>query len=262
MEFLNKQQLIKNEIITASYKTICSETLAVHVHDFFEIEYIIKGSGTYIIDGVEYEIQDNMLFFMSPSAFHSFDNVQAEIINLMFPCSICDMSILFKLFFAKKSAVFTDEPNTLIKRHLDRIVHCCNDKDYTYAINFLQCLLYELNTLTPFSGTNYTSHVQSAIIYITENFRDNITLTDTAEHVGIVPVYLSKLFLKEIGVNYKVYLDNIRFDHATKLLTFSNTSIADVCTQSGFIDYANFHRRFKKKYNMTPKAYRNLHHVY
>lgn len=259
MEFLNKQQLIKDDVITASYKTINSESLTTHVHDFFEIEYIIKGSGTYIIDGVEYEIQDNMLFFMSPSAFHSFDHVQAEIVNVMFPCSICDMSILFELFFAKKSAVFTDDPSTLIKRHLDRIVHCCKSKDYNYAINFLQCLLYELNTLTPFSSTHYTTHVQSAIIYITENFRENITLTNTAEHVGIVPVYLSKLFLKEIGVNFKVYLDNIRFDHATKLLTFSNISIADVCAQSGFVDYANFHKRFKKKYNTTPKGYRNSH---
>lgn len=260
MEFLNKQQLIKNEVITASHKSL-SESLNTHVHDFFEIEYIIKGCGTYIIDGVEYPIQDNMLFFMSPSAFHSFDNVNAEVINVMFPCSICDMSILFKLFFGKKSAVFTDNPNTLIKRHLERIVTCCNEKDYTYAITFLQCMLYELNTLTPLSNENYTTHVQSAIIYITENFRENITLTETAEHVGLVPVYLSKLFYKEIGVNFKVYLDNIRFDHATKLLTFSNASISDVCAQSGFVDYANFHKRFKKKYNVTPKEYRKLHQI-
>ena len=86
-------------------------------------------------------------------------------------------------------------------------------------------------------------------------------MTETAEHVGLVPVYLSKLFFKEIGVNFKVYLDNISFDHATKLLTFSNTSITDVCTQSGFVDYANFHKRFKKKYNMTPKEYRKLYQL-
>ena len=62
MDFFGKKQLIKNGIIYAEYKKI-SESIPTHIHDVFEIEYIIKGTGTYIVDGEEYEIHDNMLFY-------------------------------------------------------------------------------------------------------------------------------------------------------------------------------------------------------
>ena len=260
MEFLPRQQLIENGIISASYKEL-SESLTMHVHDFYEIEFIIHGTGTYIIDGTAYPIHDNMLFFMSPAAFHAFENIEAKIINIMFPCSICNTETMFQLFFSNTNNVFIDEENILIEKLLDEVVVGCQNGNYNYAVHFLQSLLYKLNTLTPFSKKQPASYVQSTIIYITENFRENITLSDAATHVGIVPAYLSTLFLKETGINFKTYLDNIRFDHATKLLTFSNISIADVCTQSGFLDYANFSRRFKEKYKLTPKVYRTAHQM-
>lgn len=258
MDYFGKDYLFGNGTIGASYKEL-SESMPTHVHDFFEIEYVIEGTGTYIVDGNEYEIRDGMLFFMSPASFHSFEHFEAKIINLMFPCNICDTSILFHFFLKKKGVVFAGNSHDLIEKLLDRIVVCCQKGDYNYAINFLQCLLYELNSLSSDSTEQFTSHVQSTIMYITENYRKNITLNSAAKHVGVVPAYLSKIFLKEIGVNFKTYLDNLRFEHAKMLLEFSDINITDVCTQSGFIDYTNFNKRFKQRYKVTPKTYRSLH---
>ena len=259
MDFFGKKQLITNGIIYAEYKKI-SESIPTHIHDVFEIEYIIRGTGTYIVDGEEYEIQDNMLFYMSPASFHSFKNLDAEIINILFPCDICDSSSLFRLFFSKKSSVYMDDTSTLVGTLLGRIVTCCKNNDITIAISFLQCLLYELSSLVSIPDKRVNSYVQSAILYMTENFRNDITLNDTSNYVGIVPPYLSKLFSEEIGMSYKTYLDNLRFGYATKLLAFSNTSIADICRQSGFKDYVNFTRRFKERYDLTPTEYREKHY--
>ena len=84
-------------MICASKKHIKGDFLN-HGHDFFEIEYIISGSGTYFIDGKSYPIQDKMLFFISPSNFHAIKDCDAVIINVMFSCNLCDTNLLYCLF--------------------------------------------------------------------------------------------------------------------------------------------------------------------
>jgi len=67
---------------------------------------------------------------------------------------------------------------------------------------------------------------------------------------------MSSLFVKESGINFKEYLSTIRLDYARKLLEFSDMSVTDICFESGFNDYANFERSFKRKYNISPRQHR------
>ena len=258
MYIFSKENLIKNNIISASYKKIF-ESVPTHIHDCFEIEYIISGTGTYKINEKIFSISDNMLFFMSPASFHSIENLDAEIINIMFPCSICNTNTLFNLFFSDIDCLKIDQNNIWINNIFNEIIVGCQNKQYDHSISFLQSLLFKLNTMSPSSSKIFSTYIQSAIIFILENFQKNISLNIVAEHIGIVPSYLSTLFLREVHMNFKTYLDNIRFDHAIRLLTFTNTSITEICQLSGFADYTNFGRRFKEKYGVSPRDYRNLH---
>ena len=58
---------ITNGMLSAERKEIKGK-FERHGHEFFEIEYIISGSGIYSVDGTEYRIEKNMLFFMSPDS--------------------------------------------------------------------------------------------------------------------------------------------------------------------------------------------------
>ena len=178
----------------------------------------------------------------------------------MFSCNLCDTNLLYCLFSANEvsSIQFSDNNSILIEKLLEEITEN-NEIDYT--IPFLQCILYKLSKLNTDKKKSYASHIQSAIVYIMENFRTNITLKDTANYTKLAPAYLSSLFSKEIGTNFKVYLDNIRFDYAIKLLKFTTMSILEVCSKSGFSDYTNFTRRFKAKYGFTPLEYRKFYQI-
>ena len=46
--------ILKNEIKTA---------YPLHWHEFYEIEYILSGRGSYVMEGAEYEIFPGCLFF-------------------------------------------------------------------------------------------------------------------------------------------------------------------------------------------------------
>lgn len=256
MNLFKKQKEIENGIISYSQKHIHG-TYAGHGHDFFEIEYILDGSGTYIVDGKAYPICKNMLFFISPSGFHEIRDCDAEIINVMFSCNICDTNALSRLFEPNiiPHTWFSDEDSLLITKLLQEILSAANTD---YSIQFLKCILYKLSTMLPPKQHHRNTHIQNAIIYIHENFRTNLTLADTAKYLHLTPTYLSNLFLQETDMNFKAYLDNIRFDYVLKLLIFTDMKINEICMKSGFFDYANFMRRFKLRFDCTPTEYRKI----
>jgi len=261
MKLLEKESQIKNGIISAEKKHIAGD-FAEHGHKFFEMEYIISGSGTYIIDGREYSLCERRLFLMSPSDFHSIKSCDAEIINVMFSCDLCDTSSFYRIFAPKKTAAldFTYEDSVLIEKLLLEIA---GSRETEYMIQFLRSALYKCSNLIEheksFSDEYTHTYVQKTIVYILENFSKGITLSDAARHIKLAPAYLSALFAKETGTNFKNYLDNIRFEYTMKLLKFTNMPVLAVCSESGFSDYTNFVRRFKDKYGFTPSEYRKKH---
>lgn len=255
--FKNKDH-IKNDIISASQKTI-SKDCAHHGHEFFEIEFVIEGEGTYEIDGKEYKIAPGMLFFMNPTNIHAIISPRATIINVMFTYDLKkDMAEIGTLLLSQPPCFVLDEEISEFLRGIFLEIVRVNESDAKYAMTLLQCAIYRLTR--SYSAQNnislMSSYVRRAILFVHENFASNIGLEVTASHVGLTASYFSDLFHKELGVTFKSYLDDIRFSYARKLLKYSDLSVKEIYFRSGFFDYANFARRFKKRYGMTPTAYR------
>lgn len=230
----------------------------VHWHEFYEIELIISGSGRYIIDGVERKIEKNMLFFMTPVNFHRVITESSEVITLMFMGEMCDQNMLFRL-----SSVFDTESVLLCDadaEYLAKIMHELNvastENDDEYSFHLLNSILGKICRLTNRKGHTHLSRVQSAMLFIQNNFRKDIGLEEIAAIANVTPSYMSSIFYKDCGVNFKEYLSSIRFDYAKKMLQFSEMSVTDICFESGFNDYANFERNFKSRFGVSPRQYR------
>ena len=109
MERFTRENNISDGIISASKKRI-NGSFVTHWHEFYEIEYILSGSGTYTIDGHEYPIRPGMIFFMTPVNFHSVNALDAEIYNIMFSGSACNEIYLSALLKNSGTTAFsTDE---------------------------------------------------------------------------------------------------------------------------------------------------------
>lgn len=100
------------------------------------------------------------------------------------------------------------------------------------------------------------SIVSKAIIYISDNYKKDISLDDVSREVNINPYYFSKRFKEETGVNFIDYLTSIRIKKAKELLEDPKLSIKEICTMSGYSDPNYFSRLFKKIENVTPSEYR------
>lgn len=67
-----------------------------------------------------------------------------------------------------------------------------------------------------------------------------------------------KYFKQAMGVSFIEYLNDYRLTMAARLLLASDSSILSISQEVGFENLSHFNRSFKKKYNMTPSAYRNM----
>ncbi len=257
MKLLEKHEIIENGVIGASKKRIY-EDFAPHRHDFFEIEYIVCGSGTYMINGREYPIVPGRVFFMTPADFHAVYTKDTQLVNVMFSGELVENKSLFSLVLGKTSAELCPCGNDALLLGLlsDEIVKAVNEENQGAAVDFLTCFLRKITGLGEYKADESTLYIKKAVLYILEGFTRRITLEDTARHLGLSKNYLSEMFSREMGMGFKEYVDNLRFDYVTRLLTYSEIGVMEAYEKSGFSDYANFSRRFKQRYKTSPTKYR------
>lgn len=95
-----------------------------------------------------------------------------------------------------------------------------------------------------------------AVEYIENHFAENINLEVMANVVHMNASYFSTFFKKNSNMNFKEYLNKIRFDHAVTLLISTDYKVYDIAEQSGFRDARSFNELFVKYYKETPASYR------
>lgn len=256
IERYTRWQKIKNEKVMVKEKII--KSYPMHWHEFYEIELIISGSGSYIIDGVEQKIEKNMLFLMTPINFHKVITEGSQVITLMFMGELCESDMLFKLstVFNSDSVMLSDEDACYLASVMHELNLASSENDDKYSFYLLNSILGKICRINSTHRQGNISKVQKAMLYIQNNFRRDIRLSDIAVVAAVTPSYMSSIFLKECGLSFKEYLNTIRYDYAKKLLEYSNMTVTDICFESGFCDYANFERHFKERFLVSPTQYR------
>lgn len=101
--------------------------------------------------------------------------------------------------------------------------------------------------------------IEKSIKYIHDNFKRKLPLQLVASYVFVNPQYFSRIFKREVGVNYIDYVNKLKIEYACKLLEATNYPAYRISNECGFTDPSYFNRVFVQEVNMTPKAYRRKH---
>jgi two-component system, response regulator YesN len=99
--------------------------------------------------------------------------------------------------------------------------------------------------------------IDSACRFIKLNYKEDITLEETATQCRLSSFYFSKLFKKEKGITFIEYLTNYRIQKAKQLLKNTNLSIKEISGDSGYSDPNYFTKVFRKVVSISPTTYRN-----
>ena len=96
----------------------------------------------------------------------------------------------------------------------------------------------------------------SILQYVTQHFRQELSLQGLSEQFYMNPSYISQLFRKEVGETLTGYIARLRIQHAQELLNGDGDTIQEIAEKIGYQDYFYFTRLFKKMTGKTPTQYR------
>lgn len=92
--------------------------------------------------------------------------------------------------------------------------------------------------------------------YMKEHYKSELSLRILAEVFGYTPAYLSRMFQKYAGINFKSYLQNIRVERACRELETTDQEIGDIALEHGFPNSKALSRAFKSRYGILPSEFR------
>jgi len=102
------------------------------------------------------------------------------------------------------------------------------------------------------------SPVGPAVNHVKNNLDKNISLEKAASLCNLSVSHFSKVFKKEVGKNFKEYLNGKKIEKAEYLLKSTNNTIYNIGYSIGIEDTSYFTKMFKKHVGVTPKKYREL----
>ncbi len=97
---------------------------------------------------------------------------------------------------------------------------------------------------------------ESLCLYVQENFQRPITRDTIAEHFGLAPNHVSRLFRQEGLMRFNDYLNLVRVNRAKFMLQTYGMTLKEITAKCGYSDTAYFCRVFKKVSKVTPTTYR------
>ena len=92
--------------------------------------------------------------------------------------------------------------------------------------------------------------------YISNHFRDPLSLDSLSRSLGVSKYYLSHVFSEKMGMSFPEYLQSIRLNCAVSLIAGGEQSITEIAADSGFESQRTFYRAFRARFGITPLQYR------
>lgn len=92
--------------------------------------------------------------------------------------------------------------------------------------------------------------------YIFKNYHEKISVTAVSEIANMSQRNFSRLFLKEVGIGAKEFINMVRVQKSTELIRENNLNITQICYDVGFQSLPSFIAAFKKYTGKIPSEYK------
>lgn len=98
---------------------------------------------------------------------------------------------------------------------------------------------------------------KSAIRYMHDNYKHEITLGEIANYVGMTPAHFSKYFKEKTEETFSRYLRRVRLEHAIDDLRNKKITVRQAAIENGFPNVNSLILSCKSEYGRTPAELKN-----
>ena len=228
--------------------------IEAHIHEYCELLYCQKGAAEVIVNGKQILLPEKHLIWIPPNCVHQYRCQGAEVVCAVFSH---DFIPLYFVHVGAARPVVTPVDMTDMAHILEGFPRL-DKEDRLIISGYLNLICAralaqaKLEKTENFDGLLY----QKVISYLSEHFREEISLKSLAAAFGYNEKYLSHCLHALTGVHFTKLLALYRIEHARKLLTDPRINVGSVAMECGFSAVNTFNRNFKIITGMTPSEYR------
>ena len=126
--------------------------------------------------------------------------------------------------------------------------------------NAIFLLFKKKDTISLSKGTP-AHHVERISGFIKENYYKRITIEEIGKKFYLNKNYIRTIFVQQMGISPKQYLQKIRMERATFLLINTDEEISLIAKSVGYDDALLFSKMFKQHYGISPQKYRQKNKI-
>ncbi len=251
----------------------------IHMHDdMLELFYIMKGNGSYIVDGENYEVSHGSLVICNQSVLHGEPNnskMQGAPLD-SYCCALRDIRIpglpMNSLTNNDCSPiVFFESDRWEIENIMTTLQELGQNKElYFETCNYLANALLNMVYIKMKNQTDEviseehtdvlyktrTEFIRNVTKYLDEHYMEPVTLQELGRTFHISHYHLSHLYKQETGLSPMRYVMHRRIGEAQNMLMNSEMQVSKISARVGFEDNCYFSSTFKKQVGLTPSEYR------
>lgn len=242
----------------------------LHSHAMFEIVYCIDGDVVYMAEGRRYQIEPGSLLILSPAVPHklfvcSEKPFERHVLYVHFAGNTSLLSSLISQhqnpIDRKRVGSSYYAPDVAARLRIDfqkmsDAARSNNNRIHMLTPIFTQAMaadmLMILDGIGPTSFTHTISKTTDQLmLFLSKNCTKALTLQKVADTFSISKDYCNRVFRKTTGMSVMQYVNYSRILYAKQLLA-NGMPASEAARCSGFSDYSNFFRAYRKVTGRTP----------
>ncbi|MXV16782.1 AraC family transcriptional regulator [Hufsiella ginkgonis] len=165
---------------------------------------------------------------------------------------------------ASRGLEIAGKTNRVVAKMMEELLQSKGAKSIIKLLTILDTLACS-SDCHPITHTRYvtiskqaeTDRMNGVYEYVLKNFREKIDLAAVAALCNMTPTSFSRYFKSRVNKSFSDFLQEMRIDHACKLLHGEKTPINRVAYDCGYQTLSNFNKQFKKTMGQTPQQYKS-----
>jgi AraC-like DNA-binding protein len=270
-----------HEPFSIVYKTLDECPKQEHRHNFFELIYILYGTGKQCINQNYFNYRAGHMFLITPEDSHFFEiETSTRFFFLRFNDIYIKNSGLLAENIQRLEYILQNanhQPGCILKNQIDKslvkpivegIMREMADKDLynqelihqlvntliiVVARNIAKYLPEQINMGTEEKAMNILQYIQGNIYYPEKLKAENISA-----NFGISSTYLGKYFKQHASETMQQYITNYKIKLIEHRLQFSDKRINEIADEFGFTDESHLNKYFRKQNGNSPTRFRKL----
>ena len=270
-----RQKMLRPDFEVAHKWDTDLKDVELHHHDFYEVNFLISGDVTYVIESRVYHVRPGQMLLINPRELHQVyiqpDAAPYERYMLWIAPSLLqglssedtDLCRCFDMTRPHYGNLLHLPPKQqkLIPAMIESLLREQEQPAFGSDLlrqNLLTELMIHINRLAEHADQSIPADADSivsrAIDYINDHYYEPLSLDLLAERFFVSKYHLSHEFTRQMGTGIYQYIQKKRLLIARQLMAQGHKPV-EVYALCGFGDYAAFFRAFRKEYGLSPRSF-------